>query len=139
MSTITRETKKNLIDWLADELDGIAPSVSVVDAKQLANVELPTLAVDITSSAAHSIAIPGTMRLGVEIVLRAHSGDHNDDEIENLIDDIESLLFDPSAIKYHLHDGIQIDHWFYNGSEEDWDESIIEVTFDAEALVRGTE
>jgi hypothetical protein len=44
-------------------------------------------------------------------------------------------LNDPTSIKSILDEGIRMDHWLYQGSTQEWDESTLEVTFSAQCLV----
>jgi hypothetical protein len=107
--------------------------IAVVDAKQRAEIDIPVLAVDITSAEAHSEALQHVERLGVQVILRCHAGD--DDDIDGWIDQIETLLTDVSLMKALATDTVKVYSWVYGGSTQDWDESMLEVTFSAECLV----
>jgi len=119
-------------------LDAVKPdaSIAVVDARQRAEIALPTLAADIDQLSAHSRALAHVMRCNVEIRLRVHAGDDADADVDNWNDQIESALNDPAEVKALVSDGIAIDYWLYSGSSQDWDESMLETTFHAECLAR---
>jgi hypothetical protein len=109
-------------------------SISVVDAKIRAAIDLPVIAVDVTSSSAHSEALQHVEQIGMEISLRFHAGDEEPETIDDWIDQIESTLVDTSYMKSIGIETLKTYSWVYQGSTQDWDESILEVTFSAEAL-----
>jgi hypothetical protein len=129
-------TSQRLKDSLREYLTIVRPSedISVVDALQRAEIELPTLAIDVASVEPHSVVMPHIKRCGVEMTLRCHAGD-DDSEVNEWLDQLESALNDPSAIKAACSTDLRMDYWIYNGSEQTWDESVLEVTFSAECLV----
>lgn len=131
--TTTQRLKARLIAYLGD----VSPSddIAIVDARQRAEIELPTLSVDVPSAEAHSVVLANIQRCEVEIVLRCHAGDEADADVNEWIDQIESALNDPSAIRAIMGSKIRMDHWLYTGSVQDWDESVMETTFSAECLV----
>lgn len=129
--TTTQRLKAAIIAYLDDNSPDEA--IAIVDSRQRAEIELPTLAVDIPSAEAHSIAIAHVQRCEVAITLRVHSGD--DESIDGWIDAIETALNDPSSIRAAMTQGVRMDHWVYAGSEQTWDESVLEVVFSAECLV----
>jgi hypothetical protein len=130
-------TTKRLIAGLVDYLQEMSPdeTIAIVDAKRREDVALPTIAVDVTSAEPHSVSLSNVMRSDVEITLRSHAGDETADTIDDWADTIETLLNDPAGVRLVCDDGIRIDHWLYRGSEEEWDENIVEVKFSAECLV----
>jgi hypothetical protein len=109
-------------------------SISVVDAKIRTAIDLPLIAVDVTSSSAHSEALQHVEQIGMEISLRFHAGDEEPDTVDAWIDQIESTLVDTSYMKSIGIETLKTYSWVYQGSTQDWDESILEVTFSAEAL-----
>jgi hypothetical protein len=109
-------------------------SISVVDAKIRTAIDLPLIAVDVTSSSAHSEALQHVEQIGMEISLRFHAGDEEPETIDDWIDQIESTLVDTSYMKSIGIETLKTYSWVYQGSTQDWDESILEVTFSAEAL-----
>ena len=131
--TTTQRLKARLIAYLGE----VSPSddIAIVDARQRVEIELPTLSVDVPSAEAHSVVLANVQRCEVEIVLRCHAGDEADTDVDEWIDQIESALNDPSAIKNLMGSTIRMDHWLYTGSVQDWDESVMETTFSAECLV----
>jgi hypothetical protein len=109
-------------------------SISVVDAKIRSSIELPVLAVDVTAADPHSEALQHVERISLSVILRFHAGDEEPDTIGAWVDQIESILVDTSYMKSVGIDILKTYSWFYQGSTQAWDESILEVTFSAEAL-----
>lgn len=109
-------------------------SISIADAKSRAGIELPVLAVDIESVAAHSEALQVVERVRVVTTLRVHVGDEEDGTIDDWIDQIEAILADEDGIKSSGDGLLRIFSFVYEGSTQNWDESILEVTFSAESL-----
>ena len=107
-------------------------AITVVDAKQRVELALPLLAVDVTSAAAHSEALQNVERIELTATLRVHAGD--DDDIDGWIDQIETILTDVSFIKAATSDLVKVYAWTYSGSVQEWDESILEVSFTIETL-----
>jgi hypothetical protein len=132
--TTTQRLKESLRTYLAT-VNPAPDDITVVDAKQRAEITLPTLAIDVPSAEPHSVSLAHVQRCDVEIVLRCHAGDESDADIDAWIDQLESALNDPTSIKSILDDGIRMDHWLYQGSTQEWDESMLEVTFSAQCLV----
>jgi hypothetical protein len=108
-------------------------SIEVVDAKSRAPISLPCLAVDITAVEAHSEALQHVERVTLTATLRLHSGD-DDEHLDAWIDQIETTLTDVSFMKAITSDKLVVYSWTYGGSSQEWDESIIEVSFSVEAL-----
>jgi hypothetical protein len=129
-------TSQRLKDALREYLAVVRPSddIAVVDALQRAEIELPTLAVAVSSEEPHSVVMPHIKRCAVEMTLRCHAGD-DDTEINEWLDQLESALNDPSAIKSACSTDLRMDYWIYNGCEQTWDESMFEASFSAECLV----
>ena len=109
-------------------------SISVVDAKIRSSIELPVLAVDVTAADPHSEALQHVERISLSVILRFHAGDEEPDTIDAWIDQIESILVDTSYMKSIGAETLKTYSWVYQGSTQAWDESILEVTFSAEAL-----
>jgi hypothetical protein len=107
-------------------------SITVVDAKQRGELALPLLAVDVTDDAAHSEALQHVKRIELTATLRVHAGD--DEDIDGWIDQIETILTDVSFIKAATSDLVKVYAWTYSGSVQEWDESILEVSFSIETL-----
>ena len=107
-------------------------SIIVVDAKQLGELALPLLAVDVTAAVAHSEALQNVERIELAATLRVHAGD--DEEIDAWIDQIETVLTDVSFMKAATSDLVKVYSWTYSGSVQEWDESVLEVSFTIEAL-----
>jgi hypothetical protein len=132
MSNTSQRLKAALRGYLED----FRPSdeISVVDALQRSEIALPTLAIGVSSVEPHSVVMPHIKRCDVEITLRCHAGD-DDSGIDQWLDQIESSLNDPSAIKNACSSDIRMDHWIYQGCKQEWDESTFEATFSAECLI----
>jgi len=129
-------TSQRLKDALRSYLTDFRPSedIAVVDALQRAEIELPTLAIGVSSVDPHSVVLPHIKRCGVDITLRCHAGDDNT-EVNEWLDQLESALNDPSSIKAACSTDLRMDFWIYNGCEQTWDESMFEASFSAECLV----
>lgn len=128
--TTTQRIKDTLVAYLTDHSP--ADAILVADANARTALTLPCLAVDIQGSAAHSAALHMVSTAEVTITLRAHTGDEPEADIAAWIDQIESLFFDQSA----MVDALNQQHvifwdWTYNGSSQNWDEALLEVTFTA--------
>ena len=115
------------------------PSISVVDAQNFEGIEMPVLAVGIPTMEPHNVALVGIHRIGVEITLRAQSGDDQTrEELEAWCDEIESLLNDPTTMKSSIGNGVRLDHWEYEGCEPEWKDVTLECVFSANGLVQRT-
>lgn len=109
-------------------------SISVVDAKSREVFILPCLAVDITSTEAHSEALQHVERVMLAATLRIHAGDAEDTPLDSWIDQIETTLMDVSLMKSVTSDMLRVYSWTYGGSVQEWDENVIEISFSVEAL-----
>lgn len=129
-------TSQRLKASIITALDETKPdeSISVVDAKQRAQFSLPALVVDIASVEPHSEALQHVERIVVAAVLRVHSGDVDEADIDGWIDRIETTLTDVSAMKAATSKHVVVYSWTYGGSSQEWDESIIEIMFGVEVL-----
>lgn len=130
------QIKTAIIDYLSEcEID---ESLSVVDGKQIASFDPPLVAVDVTSSEAHSSALSMVHRAEVQIVLRCHPGDDTD-SLAGWTDQIESALYDNSALSVMFSDaGMIVYEWIYAGTTQEWDESMHETRFAASILIQRT-
>lgn len=115
-------------------LDAAKPdeSIAVVDAKQRGELALPLLAVDVTATSAHSEALQNVERIELVATLRVHAGD--DEDIDAWIDQIETTLTDVSFLKAATSDLVKVYSWMYSGSVQEWDESVLEVSFTVETM-----
>lgn len=115
-------------------LDAAKPdeSITVVDAKQRSELALPLLAVDVISTTAHSEALQNVEKIELVATLRVHSGDNED--IDGWIDQIETALTDVSFLKAATSDLVKVYAWTFSGSVQEWDESILEVSFNIETM-----
>lgn len=119
---------------LISVLDANKPdeSITVVDAKQRSELALPLLAVEVTAASAHSEALQNVERIELTATLRIHAGD--DEDIDPWIDQIETILTDVSFMKDATSNLVKVYSWVYSGSVQEWDESILEVSFSVETL-----
>ena len=134
-------TTDKLTNALIAILDPIKPdaSITVVDARAIADIDLPTIAVDVGDPERHSLAIPGVMKCQVEIALRAHPGDGETratlkawaDAIER---NINGALNVASAISSSGL-GLQCDYFQMDGGSTRWEETTFEAVFTAEAWI----
>jgi hypothetical protein len=70
----------------------------------------------------------------MDIVLKVHAGDEDDNDVENWIADIEATLDGATDISSLSSDGITIYSWVYGGSSQEWEESVLMVNFNVECL-----
>jgi len=129
----TERLENNLVAYLTD----VSPSdeISIVTETQRAEIELPCLSIGAASSDRYAVALPGVLKVGVNITLRCHAGDEGDSDVGSWQDQIETLLNDPSVIKQSCTDGILIQFWDFQGATTSWDDSIMETIYTAECLV----
>lgn len=129
----TERLENNLIAYLIDVLP--SEEISIVSETKRAEIELPCLSVGAASSERYAVALPGLLKVGVDITLRCHAGDELDSDVASWQDQIETILNDPSTIKSTCNDGILIQFWDFQGATMNWDESIMETVYKAECLV----
>lgn len=130
------QIKQTIIDYLTE--CSIDDSLSIVDAKQVDIFDPPLIAVDVASSEVHSSALSMVHRAEVQILLRCHAGDDNDN-LTSWADMIESALYDNTALTAIFSDGGMIVYeWLYSGSVQEWDESMNQTMFSASILVQRT-
>jgi hypothetical protein len=129
----TERLENNLIAYLTD----VSPSdqISIVSETQRAEIELPCLGVGAVTSDRYAVALPGVLKVGVNITLRCHAGDEDDSDVASWQDQIETLLNDPTVIKESCTDGILIQFWDFQGATTSWDDSVMETQYTAECLV----
>jgi hypothetical protein len=106
-------------------------SVTIVDGTQTAEISLPTVAVEVVSSEAHSVTMAKVLRVGVEVTLRTHPGDTSS---ATWTDKLETALNNPANITALTNASVKIDHWLYAGSDQSFDESVVETRFSGECL-----
>lgn len=131
--TASQQIKETLIEYLIENTPDV--SIAIVDGKQRAEIELPTIAVDVVGTAAHSTALSNVTTGQAQIVLRHHAGDESAADVPTWIDELESMFFDKSRMVDTLNStGVMFFDWNYNGSTQDFDDAILEVTFTADIL-----
>ena len=131
--TTTQRLKYSLVSYL--DANSPSASITVADSKQREDIDLPTLAVEVSGAESHSVALSHVQNCELTIKLRTHAGDEDDFDVDTWIDTIEVLLCDPTSVKNAVQSDVQMDHWVYNGSDQEWDESVLEVNFEANCLV----
>lgn len=137
-------TTDKLTNALIAILEPVKPdaSITVVDARGLADIDLPTIAVDVAAAERHSLALPGVMRCQVEITLRVHSGDGNSRAtLKTWADTIEQALNGTAIVRDAITSsglGIRCDYFQMDGGTTRWDETTFEVQFNCECLVTRT-
>lgn len=129
--TTSQRLKQSIISMI--EKNKPDEIITVVDGKARKMIELPCIAVDVLSVTAHSEALQHVETVSIAATLRLHAGDESDGEVDSWIDQIETLLMDVSLMRSRAS-GVMVYSWTYNGSSMDWDENMIEVTFDMECM-----
>lgn len=131
---IQRTLKSILIDYLSDNKP--TEDIEVIDAKRLDLATLPTLAIEVTNEAAHSQALWNVIVCQVSILYRVHAGDVEQSELDDHLAVIEQAIQDPNSI-LALGDesSLVIFNWLYQGSTQDWNDSMIDTVFTAECIV----
>lgn len=133
--TAARQIKAAVISYL--ESCDIDDDLTIADADQRGELSLPVLAVNVESMEAHSEALSMVHRADVTITLRSHAGDETEAEVLAWSDQVESALYDRSAVAdIFTSAGLTVYDWIYAGSTTEWDESTSEVVFSAQALVQ---
>lgn len=131
---IQRTLKSILIDYLSDNKP--TAEIEVIDAKRLDLATLPILAVEVSNEAAHSQALWNVIVCQVSILYRVHAGDVEQSELDDHLAVIEQAIQDPNSI-LALGDesSLVIFNWLYQGSTQDWNDSMIDTVFTAECIV----
>lgn len=130
--TASQRVKQTIIDVLTEAKP--SASITVVDAKQRATYALPFIAVDVASVSSYADDLPQVQRISMDIVLKVHAGDEDDNDVENWIADIEATLDGATDLSGLSSDGITIYSWVYGGSTQEWEESVLMVNFNVECL-----
>jgi hypothetical protein len=132
--TTAQRIKSILIDHLRNHLPD--ESISVVDANQRTLATLPAMAVAVPTTEPHSAALWNVERTQIEITLRIHIGDEDEEyDLESWIDQIESTLNDPSAMTdLTILQRLIIHDWQYKGSNQEYSDATLDTTFRAECL-----
>ena len=131
--TITRSLTEGLVDHLSENVPD--ETIVVVDARRRGSVELPTIAVSVESTEPFNEALHMVQNLEVEMVLRTHVGDDDGVAVDSWVDQIESNLNDVSVVLTAINTGeLRAYDWTYEGSTQEWDESVIETSFKANAI-----
>jgi hypothetical protein len=131
---IQRRLKKIIIDHLIQYKP--AADIEVIDAKSLDLATLPTIAVEVGSESAHSQALWNVINCQVSILYRVHAGDIEQSVLDDHLETIEKSIQDPNNI-VSLGDesSLVIFNWLYQGSTQDWNDSMIDTVFTADCIV----
>jgi hypothetical protein len=130
--TISNRLKAGLIDALKESFSD--PSVSIVDAKQREDTQLPMLAVDVSSATNHSVALRDVQRVNLEVTLQCHYADDEPNKIQDWIDEIELILAASGDMEELATNGVRIFEWVYVGSVEEWSEETHVTNFTIAAI-----
>ena len=131
---IQRQLKSLLIDYLTAYKP--AADIEVIDAKRLDLATLPTIAIEVTNESAHSQALWNVTVCQVSILYRVHAGDIEQTELDNNLEAIEQAIQDPNSILALGDEStLVIFNWLYQGSGQDWNDSMIDTVFTAECIV----
>jgi hypothetical protein len=131
---IQRRLKMLLIDHLLSQKPQV--DIEVVDAKRLDEAVLPTIAVEITSENAHSQALWNVIVCQVAILYRNHAGDIDQEQLDANNDAIEQALQNPNImLDLGSEAGLVIFNWIYQGSTQDWSDSLIDTIYSAQCIV----
>jgi hypothetical protein len=138
-------TTDKLSNALVAILEAIKPdaAITVVDARSVDEIDLPTVAVDVAEPEKHSLALPGVMKCPVTITLRAHSGDGKTrDELKTWADTIEKAINSPTGTRDSLTysgEGILCHYFQMDGGSTRWEDTTFEASFTAEAWIQRTD
>lgn len=134
-------TTDKLTNALVALMEAVKPdeSLTVADARAIAEIDLPTIAVDVQEPERHSAALPGVMKCPVQIAMRCHSGDDVDRAtLKTWADTIERHLNGVNYVRDYITGsglGIQCDFFQMDGGSTKWEDNVFEATFTAEAWV----
>jgi hypothetical protein len=130
---IQRKLKSILVNYLESQKPD--PGIEVVDAKNLDIATLPVIAVEITNESAHSQALYNVIICQVSILYRVHAGDIAQDDLDDQLELIEAALEDPNTMIELSNPFLIFKNWIYQGSSQDWSDSMIDTVFTAECIV----
>jgi hypothetical protein len=131
---IQRTLKSILIDYLTQHKP--AADIEVIDGKRLDLATLPTIAVEVSNESAHSQALWNVINCQVSILYRVHAGDVEQSELDDHLEAIEQVIQDPNdMIVLGDESSLVIFNWLYQGSTQNWNDSMIDTVFSAECIV----
>ena len=131
---IQRTLKSILIDYLTQNKP--SANIEVVDAKRLDLATLPTIAVEVSNESAHSQALWNVIVCQVSILYRVHAGDIEQSELDDHLEVIEQAIQNPNdMVILGDESSLVIFNWLYQGSTQDWNDSMIDTVFTAECIV----
>jgi hypothetical protein len=131
---IQRRLKSILIEHLSRYKP--AEDIEVIDAKRLDLATLPTIAVEVTDEKAHSQALWSVIVCQVSVLYRVHAGDIEQPELDYNMDVIEQALQDPNElVVLGDENSLVIFNWLYQGSVQEWNDSMVDTVFTAECIV----
>lgn len=138
-------TTDKLTNAIIAILEPVKPdaSITVVDARGMEGIDLPTIAVDVGDPERHSLALPGVMKCPVEITLRAHTGDgESRATLKTWADTIEKAINSPSEMRDALTysgEGFLCHYFQMDGGSTRWEDTTFEASFTAEAWIQRTD
>ena len=129
--TVSQQLKNNIIQTIEQ-----STSLPAIDGKAREEYPLPVVAVDIVSTEAFEEVIQQVQRVSMSCTLRVHAGDddNNSAQVESWIAEIDSVLADANTMLAAAATGLRIYSWIYNGSSQEWDDSILDVVFSVDAI-----
>ena len=131
---IQKRLKALLIEHLSNHKPDV--NIEVIDAKRLDEAVLPTIAVEIPSENAHSQALWNVIVCQVAILYRNHVGDIEQEQLDANNDAIEQALQNPNImLDLGSEAGLVIFNWIYQGSSQDWSDSLIDTVYTAQCIV----
>jgi hypothetical protein len=116
-------TTDKLTNAIIAILEPIKPdaSITVADARQLGDIDLPTIAVEVADPERHSLALPGVQKCAVTITLRAHPGDgETRATLKIWADTIEKAINGTSTVRDAITSsglGVQCDYFQMHGDD----------------------
>jgi len=137
-------TTDKLTNALIAILEPVKPdaTITVVDARGVADIDLPTIAVDVGEPERHSLALPGVMKCQVEITLRAHTGDGDTRAtLKTWADTIERNINGQTTVRDAINGtglGVQCDYFQMDGGATRWEDTTFEASFSCEAWIQRT-
>ena len=134
-------TTDKLTSALVAIIEAIKPDddITVRDARSMGEIDLPTIAIDVKAPEKHSLAMPGVMKCGFDIIMRCHGGDDDSRAtITSWANTLEQELNEPSEIRDAVTNeaaGMTCHFIQVEGGSTKWDDTTMETTFSGEAWI----
>jgi len=134
---ITDKITRALITYISDTITDIP----VVNGEKFDETVLPCIVVKVESNSKHSLTLNQVSLISMSVTLVNHIGDtKNRDDIEDLTDDLETLLSDPFQLKIDINDiiddGVCVDFIQFNSGVPDWNENVLLCVFEGECYAQ---